>query len=103
MPFTSRKAKLELSEDEKEILKNISRSRTEAYQRVERAKILLAYAEGETVSAIARELDTNRPKIERCINKALELGVLTALEDLARKGRPTRITVEAKAWLVSLA
>ena len=102
MPFTSQKAKLELSEDEAELLSRISRSRTEPFHRVERARMLLAYAEGETISAIARELDTNRPKVERCVNKALELGVMTALEDLARKGRPARITAEAKAWLVSL-
>ncbi len=48
-------------------------------------------------------MKTNRPKIERQINKALEFGVEIALNDLPRSGRPDRITKEAKAWLVSLA
>jgi transposase len=65
--------------------------------------MMLSYATGETISAIARSLQTNRPKVERCIDKALQLGSLTALEDMPRKGRPARITPEARAWVVSLA
>jgi len=92
-----------LADEVKEKLKKISRSRTEAVRRVERAKILLAYARGETISAIARQLHTNRPKVERCIDKALQLGPETALDDLPRPGKPRTITPEARAWLVSLA
>ena len=84
-------------------LERIVRSRSEAVQRVERAKILLRYAGGGTVSGIARELETNRPKVERCIDKALQLGAMAALEDLPRRGRPAQITAEARAWLISLA
>lgn len=70
---------------------------------MERAKILIAYEEGDSVSSIARELNTNRPKVERCIDKALQLGAMQALEDLPRRGRPASISSEAKAWPVSLA
>jgi len=42
MPFQSKKAKLQLSEIEREMLLRISHSRTEDYRRVERAKILLS-------------------------------------------------------------
>ena len=100
MPFTSRRAPLILSEEEKEKLTIISKSRTEAKSKVERAKILLGYAKGETVSSIAWRLHTNRPKVERCINKALHFGVLTALHDLPRMGRPRRISQEARAYLL---
>jgi transposase len=55
------------------------------------------------VSAIARELRTNRPKVERCVDKGLQLGALAALGDLPRKGRPGTIPSEARAWVVSLA
>lgn len=103
MPFRSRRAKLVLTREVKERLEKISRSRTQAVRRVERAKILLAYAGGTAVSAIARQLDTNRPKVERCIDKALQLGPETALDDLPRPGKPRSITAEARAWLVSLA
>lgn len=103
MPFTSIRAKLNLTPAEVDRLNSIIKSRTESLSRVERAKIILAYFRGETISSIARILETNRPKVERHISKALELGVEAALEDLPRKGKPPTITPEARAWVVSLA
>ena len=103
MPFTSRRARLILSEEVRARLEGIRRSRSESAQHVERARILLGYAGGMTVSAIARSLGTNRPKVERCIDKGLQLGALAALGDLPRKGRPGTIASEARAWVVSLA
>jgi transposase len=103
MPFQSQRAKLTLLPETKEQLNVISRSRTESAQRVERAKILLAYEAGQTISAIAKQLSTNRPKVERCIAKALELGALAALADLPGRGKPAVITDEDRAWVVSLA
>lgn len=103
MPFASRRAPLDLSPEVRSTLETIHRARTEPVRRVERARILLAYASGDTVSAIARALGTNRPKVERCLNKALQFGALAALDDLQRSGRPPAITPEARAWLVSLA
>lgn len=103
MPFKSRRAPLILSQEEKEKLTVISKSRTEAKSVVERANILLGYNKRETVSSIARKLHTNRPKVERCINKALHFGALTALHDLPRAGRPKRISREARAYLLSVA
>lgn len=103
MPFQSRRAKLTLLPDVKEQLRAISRARTESAQRVERATILLAYESGASVSAIADQLSTNRPKVERCINKALELGALSALDDLPGRGKPATITDEDRAWVVNLA
>jgi transposase len=85
------------------LLAQISRSRTEPRQRVERAQMLLQYARGETVSAIARLLRTNRPRVERCLNKALQLGAWVALSDLPGRGRPARLTEADRAWVVSLA
>jgi transposase len=103
MPFVSKRPKLQLSDDELEELRKISRSRTDTLSRIERAKIILLYYEDETVSSIARQLDTNRPKVERILNKALELGAITALDDLPRSGKPAVIAAEAKAWVVSVA
>lgn len=103
MPFVSRRPKLVLSAKEVDELQRISRSRTEGLSRVERARILLAYHDGQTVSAIARTLETNRPKVERTINRALEVGALPALRDLPRRGKPPTIPSEAKAWVLSLA
>ena len=103
MPFASRRASLVLSDEMRATLKSIARSRSESAQRVERARILLDYAAGKTVSEMARAIGTNRPKVERCIDKGLQLGALAALGDLPRKGRPGRISAEARAWVVSLA
>lgn len=103
MPFISTKEKLKLSSEERLLLLEISRSRTKSLSEVERAKILLSYESGKTISAIAKEMNTNRVKINSCVNKALRFGAITALRDLPRKGKPATITDEAKQWLISLA
>ena len=103
MPFQSKKAKLVLREDEKMALEAIAKSRTEAKGRVDRARMILEYHGGATISAIARNHKTNRPKVELQINKALQMGALPSLNDMPRTGRAGTITDDAKAWLVSLA
>lgn len=103
MPFEPRRAKLVLTPESSAQLTAITRSQTEAVRAVERARILLAYAADRSVSSIARDLETNRPKVERCIDKALQFGVDRALEDLPGRGRSAVITPEARAWVVSLA
>lgn len=103
MPFPKKRPELVLTEEMKAKLDSISKSRTEKASRVERAKILLAYAGNASVSSIARSFSTNRPKVERCIDKALQLGIAAALDDLPRSGKKVRLTPEARTWLVSLA
>jgi len=103
MPFESQRSPLLLDEETRVTLEQIGRSRTEPNHRVERARMLLAYAAGESVSAVARGLRTNRPRVERCLNKALEMGAMAALKDLPGRGHPTVITDEARAWVTSLA
>lgn len=103
MPFVSKKPKLKVSDEELEILRSASQSRTMPLRTVERAKMMLGYHKGDTIAAIARSLGTNRKKVERTIDKALAFGVNVALEDLHRKGRPRRISSEARAWIISLA
>jgi len=103
MPFRRKRATLLLEGDVRDRLQKLSNSRTESASRVERARILLGYASGESVSSIARLLRTNRPKVERCIDKALGLGALAALSDMPRSGRTPTITPEARAWVLSLA
>jgi len=103
MPFARKRPELVMTLEVRRKLEQIAKARTESASRVERATALLAYSQGISVSAIARQLSTNRPKIERCIDKALQLGVLSALEDLPRTGKPSVITPEARTWLVNLA
>lgn len=103
MPFTSRRAQLELSSEDNELLTRLSQSRNEAAATVQRAQVLLRYHRGETISSIARGLSTNRPKVERCVSKALELGVRQALSDLPGRGRRKVMDHAAEAWVVNLA
>jgi transposase len=103
MPFVSRRPKLKMSEEERIWLQQLSQSRSEAAGRVQRAEMLLRYHAGETVSEIAAALRTNRPRVERCVAKALGLGVRGALHDLPGRGRRPALSAEARAWVVALA
>ena len=103
MPFERKRPELVLKPEVAIQLEQISKSRTEKSKRVERAKMIIKYSYNESISSIARQLSTNRPKVERCIDKALQLGPLAALDDLPRPGKPRTITPEARTWLVNLA
>jgi len=94
---------LKLSKREREVLLELSRSRSAPAGQVERARIILSYVDGISISEIARDMHTDRTKIQRCIKKAKELGACESLEDLQRSGRQPSITPEAKAWLISIA
>jgi transposase len=56
-----------------------------------------------TIAGIVRKYGTNRPLVERTVDKAIGFGPITALDDLPRSGRPSEITDDAKAWVVSIA
>jgi transposase len=103
MPFPRKRSALILSEKDIDLLEQLATSRTEPFSKVKRAKMLLAYARGESISSIARKEQTDRPVVERCVDKALSGGVMTALRDLARSGRPSVITNEDKAWVIHFA
>ena len=92
-----------LSLDEREQLTQISKSRTEPAARVKRAKILLLFSENKSIAEIARTMQTNRPLIERVIDKAHAYGNLRSIDDLPRSGHPVSITDDAKSWVISLA
>ena len=81
----------------------LSRSRTEPASRVERAQMLLAYRENRSFFAVGKRLGVHHQTVQRCIERALAYGPLTALDDRPRPGKEPTITPEAKAWLVSLA
>ena len=103
MPFMSKRPNLKLTEDELKHLNTILKSRTQPTRAVERAKILLDFHEGKSISQIARDLNTNRPKVERAINKAFAFGISAALDDLPRSGRSRAISSGARTWILSLA
>jgi transposase len=81
----------------------VSRSRTEPASRVQRAQMLLAYRESPSFFAVGQRVGVHHQTVQRCIERALAYGPLTALDDRPRPGKEPTITPAAKAWLVSLA
>ncbi len=94
---------LHLSDSDMAQLKAYSVSRTEPSSMVNRSRIIIDYSSGMSIAEIARKYDTNRPLVERTVDKAIEFGPITALSDLPRSGRPSEITDDARAWVISVA
>jgi transposase len=84
-------------------LRSTAQSRTEPASRVERARILLTYREHFSFFAVGLALGLHHQTVQRCVERAVAEGPMAALDDRPRPGREPRITLEAKAWLVSLA
>src|SRR5271169_296455 len=98
-----RAIELSLGDSETAKLRSIAQSRTEPASRVERARILLAYREDPSFFAVGRALGLHHQTVQRCVERAVAEGPMAALDDRPRPGREPTITLEAKAWLVSLA
>jgi transposase len=103
MGRTTARAALILAPEEKERLTRLSQSRTAPVREIERACVLLRYAEGKSLSDIHRELGLSRPSIYKCIDKALAAGISEGLKDKYHRPKEPEITEEAKSWVVSLA
>jgi transposase len=84
-------------------LEAIARSRTEWACRVERAQILLAYRADPSTYAVSRLIGVTHQTVQRCLKRAVQFGVMAALDDSPRPGQEPKITDDAKAWVVSLA
>jgi transposase len=98
-----RAIELSLGDEDRAKLRSIAQSRTEPASRVERARILLAYREAASFYAVGRALGLHHQTVQRCVERAVVEGAMAALDDRPRSGREPTITLEAKAWLVSLA
>jgi hypothetical protein len=100
---TSKKPELQISDEDLKGLHKTSVSRTEPYRSVIRAHILLQYHQGKRISHIAKDLKTNRPLVERTVNRALAYGVIQGLKDLPGRGAKPVITDDAKSWVLFIA
>jgi len=92
-----------LTDEDIASLQKIVRTRTAEARTVQRAKILMYSAKGKSDTEIAEKLDINRRSVYNCISKFTAAGVEAALVDLAGRGRPTTITDDEKAWIISIA
>jgi len=103
MPGKSRRPKLNFDEKQRQELLKLSQSRTAPIREVQRANILLNYANSKDISSIKKEFNISRPTIYKCIDKALAAGIETGLKDKYHRAKEPLITEEAKTWVVNLA
>jgi len=92
-----------LTPEDRAWLDRLAPSRTAPRQAVERAQILVAYAEGASVWALHRTTRCSTRKVRRCVDWALEAGPQAALADRPRPGRPRPWTPADRAWMIGLA
>lgn len=94
---------VELSDNERDYLASLIKTRTIQAQTVDRARMLLWKSEGRTYSDIADDLEVSVPTVRRCVERFHTYGMDPALSDDDRSGRPVEITDDAKAWIISIA
>lgn len=94
---------IQLSDDERNYLVSLIKTRTIQAQIADRARMLLWKSNGRTYPDIADALDISVPTVRRCIERFHAGGMDLALFDDGRSGRPVEITDDAKAWIISTA
>ncbi len=103
MAGKSKLPKLVLTDEEKQRLTDLGRSRSAPVREVERARILSRYHAGESPSAIQRALNVSRVTIYSCLYKALEMGMEAGLKDIFHRPKEPVIGSADKTWVVHLA
>jgi len=103
MARKTKRAPLVLTEEQRQKLTSLAGSRTASKREVERAGILLRYAEGIPILQIQNVLGASRPTIYKCIDKALAAGITAGLSDTYHRPKAPEIGDDAKSWVVGLA
>ena len=103
MARKSGRSALVLLPEQEVTIKELAASRTAPLREVQRAKVLMGYSSGTSITDLQRQLGFGRPMIYRCIDKALAAGVQMGLKDKYHRPHDPEITDEAKAWVVSIA
>ena len=103
MAGRTKRAALLLTQDQETMLRRLAGSRTAPVREVERARVLLGYAQGIPITDLARRIGVSRPAIYTCIDKALAAGVQAGLRDAYHRPHEPEISDEARAWVVSVA
>src|SRR6201982_413596 len=94
---------LSLGDAEVEKLSSVAQARTGPANRVGRGDAVVAYREDPSFYAVGQALGLHHQTVQRCVERAVAEGPMSALDDRRHPGREPTITLEAKAWLVSLA
>ena len=80
-------------------LEAIARSRTKWACRVQRARILLAYHANPSTYAVGEAIGVTHQTVQRCLDRAVRFGVMSALDDSPRPGKERRLRMlPAHGW-----
>jgi transposase len=102
MPITKPLSLRGLTPDERQALEQLASSRTAQARLVERAKILLALAEGRGATEVAHDLGVSRPTVYTRIHRFNDRG-LAGLGDRPRSGRPRTYSADRRAEVIAAA
>ncbi len=94
---------LALTTEDRELLEALIRTRTIQASIMNRARIILLKADGESIDSIADKVGLNRNSVLLCLRKFKEGGVSNAIYDAPGRGRPVEITDDEKTWITDLA
>jgi transposase len=103
MARKTKRTKLLLAEEQQAKLERLSKSRKAPLREIQRAKILLLYADQISITKIQEKVSVSRPTIYKCIDKALAAGPDVGLKDFFHRPFDPVITENARAWVVNLA
>jgi transposase len=94
---------LEITEKDRIYFESLVRCRTIQAQIVQRARILLLKADGDSIDTIAEKVGINRKSVMLCIDKYKANGADNALYDAPGRGRNAEITDDEKTWIINIA
>jgi len=92
--------RIRLRRGDRRRLEQLVKKRTTAQRVVERAKIVLASAQGLSGSAICLEAGVSRPTVTQWLDRYESGGIDALLQDRDRSGRPREITPADEAEIV---
>jgi transposase len=91
---------IRLRRGDRDTLERWLRSRTVPQRLVERARIVLASADGAPAHVISEEVGISRPTVQRWLDRYETEGLTGIEQDRPRPGRPRRITPEVEADVI---
>lgn len=94
---------VDLTEEERAYLLDLTRHGTAAARRIRRAQTLLLAAEGHTDEAIAHALHVGRATVERTRQRFVLEGFDASLSEHSRPGGSPKLDGKQEAFLVALA
>jgi len=103
MARKTKRAKLHLTSEQRSMLQQLSKSRKAPLREVQRANVLLHYADEVPILQIQQLANVSRPTIYKCIDKALAAGADAGLKDYYHRPFEPKIDDAAKTWVINLA